>query len=99
MSSSKKTNIKPKAPESPAHRKPPVARGKKVLFILGSMVLIPLLVLGVLEGFLRVFGFGYPTSFLVKQEVNRTTYLVDNDKFGWRFFPKELARSPATLKF
>lgn len=69
------------------------------MFILAAMLLMPLLVLGVLEGGLRVFGFGYPTSFLLKQEVNGTTYLVDNDRFGWRFFPKELARSPATLKF
>ncbi|HEX7862209.1 MAG TPA: hypothetical protein VF773_17875 [Verrucomicrobiae bacterium] len=79
--------------------KPPLPRSRKIIFILAAALLVPLLALGLLEGGLRLFGYGYPTSFFLEQKEGSTTYLVDNPKFGWRFFPRQIARSPATLKF
>jgi tetratricopeptide (TPR) repeat protein len=86
----------PPAPRSPAPR---LSGGKKILFTAAALVLVPALVLGLLEAGLRVGGFGYPTSFFLTVREGGMEFLINNDKFGWRFFPKEIARSPATLKF
>ena len=51
----------------------------------------------VLEGALRLAGYGYRTPFFVSQEVNGQTVWVDNWQFGWRFMPRTLARSPRPL--
>jgi len=55
--------------------------------ILGLVV--PGVLLGLLEGSLRVLGYGYSTSFFVKNG----EFLESNAQFGWRFFPRELSRS------
>lgn len=70
---------------------------KKVLFSLIAFVLFPLLLLVLVEAGLRLSGYGYSTRFLVPREIGGELYLVDNDKFGLRFFPPELARSPPPL--
>jgi tetratricopeptide (TPR) repeat protein len=57
-------------------------------------VLVPLLVLGSIELGLRLGGFGYPTDFFKPIRIGTEDYLVENDKFGLRFFPPELSRSP-----
>ncbi|MEO8428377.1 MAG: tetratricopeptide repeat protein, partial [Verrucomicrobiota bacterium] len=44
---------------------------------------------------LRLAGYGYPTSFFLPQRINGNAMLVENDRFGFRFFPPALARSPA----
>ena len=48
-----------------------------------------------LELGLRWFGFGYPTSFFLPTTIGGQNYFVPNDKFGYRFFPPALARTPA----
>ncbi len=40
-------------------------------------------------------GYGYPTSFFLQIKINGQDYYVPNDKFGYRFFPPALARTPA----
>jgi len=60
-------------------------------------VLAPLLLLTVLELGLRVAGFGYPTDFFLKKSINGREVYVENDRFGLRFFPPELARSPSPI--
>jgi tetratricopeptide (TPR) repeat protein len=60
-------------------------------------VLAPLLVLGVLEAGLRVGGYGYPTSFFKRIRIGNEDVFVENSKFGLRFFPPALARSPSPL--
>jgi len=50
-----------------------------------------------LELGLRLAGFGYSTGFFLKKEINHRDVLIENGKFGFRFFPPELARSPAPL--
>lgn len=54
------------------------------------MAVVPLLFFGILEGGLRLFGYGYPTGFFVSTDGITTT----NVRFGWRFFPRELSREP-----
>ncbi|HUU20890.1 MAG TPA: tetratricopeptide repeat protein, partial [Phycisphaerae bacterium] len=57
---------------------------------LALAVLGPVLALAILEGVLRLAGYGYPTGFFAKVE-GQDAYVV-NDKFGWRFFPRAIAR-------
>ncbi len=57
----------------------------------------PLLLLAGLEMGLRLFGYGYPTSFLLRTQIRGQEMLVDNAKFGWRFFPPAIARSPTPI--
>lgn len=46
---------------------------------------------------LRVGGYGFPTSFLLRQQIQGQEMMVDNPKFGWRFFPRSIARSPTPI--
>jgi tetratricopeptide (TPR) repeat protein len=61
-------------------------------------VAIPLFVIGLLELCLRVSGYGYPTSYFVKASIGGKEYYVPNYRFGYRFFPPALARTPVTLR-
>jgi tetratricopeptide (TPR) repeat protein len=59
------------------------------------VVAAPLLFLGLLEGVLWLGGYGYSPSFFVP--VRGTDLLATNPRFGWRFFPKAIARTPLPL--
>jgi tetratricopeptide (TPR) repeat protein len=61
------------------------------------VALVPLVALAVLEGALRVGGYGYRTGFFEKFRVGQTDYLVNNEDFSLRFFPPQLARWPEAL--
>ncbi|HEX4645731.1 MAG TPA: hypothetical protein VH598_09000, partial [Verrucomicrobiae bacterium] len=63
---------------------------------MAALALVPAL-LGGLELGLRIFGYGYSTDFFRKIEIGGKAAFVENDKFGWRFFPPALARSPAPV--
>ncbi len=63
------------------------------LWRIAALALAPLL-LAALEAGLRLAGYGYPTHFFKKTSIGGRDFYVENDKFGWRFFPQELARSP-----
>ncbi len=63
---------------------------------LAALVLVPAALLGGLEGGLRLFGYGYETGFFVPTADGRA--LRGNPRFGWRYFPRELARTPPTLR-
>ena len=67
-------------------------------FRFGAFFLVPLLVLAAVELGLRLAGYGYPTAFFKPIRIGKDDYLVENDKFGLRFFPPALARSPAPVK-
>jgi tetratricopeptide (TPR) repeat protein len=58
------------------------------------MVLGPLLFLVILEGGLRLTGFGHPMSFFLPMRIDGKECLIENDRFGWRFFGPEMARAP-----
>lgn len=53
---------------------------------------LPFLLLAILEGGLRLFGYGVPTSFTLKHEIAGQTMRVNNPRFAWQFFGKDLAR-------
>ena len=62
------------------------------------MGLVPLLlVFGSLELGLRLAGYGFPTGFFKTIRIGSEDCLVENDRFGLRFFPSGLARSPAPV--
>ncbi len=71
-----------------------VPRWRAGLFRLLAVVLVPLGLLAIAELALRLFGYGYPTSYLIPATVNGKEALVDNDRFGFRFFPPAMARTP-----
>ena len=59
---------------------------------------MPLLTLAVLEAALRLAGYGYPTGLFEKVRLEGRDYLFNNERFGLRFFPPELARWPRPLR-
>jgi tetratricopeptide (TPR) repeat protein len=85
----------PKAASKP---QPPSAsrlsRGRLWAFRVLATFIAPALLLGLLELILRVAGFGYPTGFLLPSRRGDERVLVQNNRFGWRFFGRQLARWP-----
>ncbi|MEK7678067.1 MAG: tetratricopeptide repeat protein, partial [Verrucomicrobiota bacterium] len=69
----------------------------KWLFRFLAVTLIPLLFFGSAELGLRLAGYGYPTRFFQKSRMGERVVLVENEKFGRRFFPPSLAREPRPL--
>ena len=55
-------------------------------------ILAPVLFLGLVEGGLRLFGYGHSTNFFVKNEATDT--YTPNEKFSWRFYSPEIAKHP-----
>jgi tetratricopeptide (TPR) repeat protein len=76
----------------PAPKAPP-SRGRRWAFWIVTLAVAPLAV-GLLEGGLRLAGFGYPTTFLLRDTIGGTPILRDNPHFARRFFPPPLYRSP-----
>ena len=62
-----------------------------------AAVLAPFLLLGLLELYLRLVGWGYPTAFFLKAWHDGRPVLTENPKFAWRFFPPAVARSPQPI--
>lgn len=73
-----------------------MSRGRRWCYRLLAL-LIPLFVLGLLEAGLRVAGYGFPTAFFLNAKEGKRAMLVDNPRFGWRFFPPAVARAPRPL--
>jgi tetratricopeptide (TPR) repeat protein len=64
-----------------------------------TLILLPIVFLLLLEGALRLFGFGYSTNFFKEEQRNGKTVVVNNDTFTLQFFPPELARWTDTILF
>jgi len=58
----------------------------------------PLLALTLIEAALRLGGYGFDTDFFKPLRIGDQEFLVENDRFGFRFFPREIARMPAALR-
>ncbi|MCF7732613.1 MAG: tetratricopeptide repeat protein [Akkermansiaceae bacterium] len=56
------------------------------------LVLAPTLFVAMLEGGLRLGGYGYPTGFFLGSDAKGG--FATNYRFGWRFFPRSLSRDP-----
>lgn len=70
------------------------ATGWKVwLFRIVSVCAIPAILFACVEAGLRAFSFGYPTSAIVRCEIDGRESYCNNSKFGWRFFPKNISRA------
>jgi hypothetical protein len=79
--------------------RPSISPAKKAIFGVIAICVVPLLLLLALEFALRIGGYGYQTSFFLERTIGGEKFLTENEKFGWRFFPKELARSPSATRF
>lgn len=62
------------------------------LFRIIALTVIPLLLLLLVELSLRIVGFGFPAAAVIKCEADGGDAYCDNVKFGWRFFPTNIAR-------
>jgi tetratricopeptide (TPR) repeat protein len=60
-----------------------------------TAVAVPLFLLVVLEGGLRLARYGYPTSYFVRWQDGDT--LTANRRFGWQFMRREVATKPYPL--
>ncbi len=63
-----------------------------------ALTLVPLFLLGGMEGVLRLVGYGYPTGFFRPMRIGAEDFLVENDQVGLRFFPPELLRLPPPVR-
>lgn len=78
----------------PAGATPPGPSGARLwTFRLVAVVGLPLLLLALLEGGLRLSGVGFPAGFTIPCDVQGRPGACDNPDFGRRFFPPGLARS------
>jgi tetratricopeptide (TPR) repeat protein len=67
---------------------------RRWIFLLVCLFFIPSFVPIVFEICLRILGSGYPTDFYNKSKFEKEIWYTENKKFGWRFFPPGIARSP-----
>jgi len=69
---------------------------KKWVLGLCLAILTPAIFLLLLEGSLRLAGYGYPSSCFLKKEAGGRTFFIENSKFELRFFPPALLRIPSS---
>ena len=73
-------------------RRPKLRGWRKWVFRLVAMTVIPALFFLLLEGGLRLFGYGHPTGMFLK--IDGQDAYATNELFALRFFPPHLARAP-----
>jgi len=69
------------------------------LFRIVAITIIPAVLLLLLEVTLRVAGYGFPSSPIIKCKVNGTASYCNNAKFAWRFFHPNIARAASPFVF
>ena len=84
---------------TPARVTTPVKRGRLWFYRFAAIVLIPALFVGAAELGLRLAGYGYYTAYFLEVSGTEEVEVIPNDRFGQRFFPPGLARSPTPMKF
>jgi tetratricopeptide (TPR) repeat protein len=84
-------------PEGLAFGASPPNRGKLWCFRFLVAVGAPMIFLVAMELVLRLVGFGYPTGFLLPSLRDGQKVLLQNDRFGWRFFGAAMARRPEPI--
>ena len=75
-----------------------IPRHRLWLYRIVAPIAALLLVGGGLELALRLCGYGYPANFFLKTKIGGQDYYVSNDRFGYRFFPPALARTPEPMR-
>lgn len=86
------TNSKPTETTVPNQSRPVISRRRKWLFRLAAMTIPLVLFFALTETGLRLGGYGYQTTFFVGPD-SHGLYKT-NECFGWRFFPRSIARAP-----
>jgi tetratricopeptide (TPR) repeat protein len=76
-----------------------LSRRRKWAFRLAALLGAPALLFVLLELALRLAGYGYASSFFVRNPVAGQKTLVENRQFSRRYFSKELMRLPKPLAF
>jgi tetratricopeptide (TPR) repeat protein len=61
-------------------------------FRLFTIILLPLIILGMVELGLRIFGYGFDASPMVPYNLNGRQAFCDNFRFPWRFFSPDISR-------
>lgn len=84
-------------PNAAAPTRTRLAGRKLWCFRLLAVVGAPAVLLGLVELALRLVAYGYPTAFLLPVTHNGQAIFQQNNQFGWRFFPPQLARQPYPL--
>jgi len=64
-----------------------------------AVLVVPALFILLLELGLRLAGYGYRPEAIVKCEVDGKEVCCDNSRFGWRFFPRNIAREFTPFTF
>ena len=62
------------------------------LFRIIAITVVPVLLFLLTELGLRIAGYGYPASAIIKCKLRGRDVYCHNLKFGWRFFPKNISR-------
>ena len=75
----------------------PISPRRLWLFRIAAL-LLPVSFVVALEIGLRVAGYGFDPHFFKPQTIGGENFLVQNDDFSFRFFPRETARSPGVLR-
>jgi tetratricopeptide (TPR) repeat protein len=69
------------------------------LFRIVTIILIPVILLGLVEAGLRIFDYGYSTNtFSTCQVLGKKAY-CNNTQFAWQFFPRDIARDFSPFVF
>ena len=76
-----------------------IATRRLWLFRIIALIVLPVLLLLLAELSLRLAGYGFSPNAIIKCQVNGTDACCDNVKFGWRFFPKNIARESEPFIF
>jgi tetratricopeptide (TPR) repeat protein len=76
-----------------------IAGWKLWMFSFIVIVVFPILILFALEGALRIIGYGYSPNALVKVKWKDQTAYGNNYQFGFRFWPKRIAREAEPFFF
>jgi hypothetical protein len=71
-----------------------LSRRRRWCYRLAAATLIPLTLVVGLEVALRLAGVGYPCQFFLRDTVGGRPVWMANQKYGWRFFPRRMARTP-----
>ena len=64
-----------------------------------ALLVLPFLLCAAAEVSLRWFGYGYDPHFFRRMSIGGHDYVVQNEDFSFRFFPKEMVRNPGPLRF
>jgi len=77
----------------------PITGWRLWLFRIAALTIIPTLLFLLLEVSLHIVDYGYSPDAIVKCKLRGKDSYCDNVKFGWRFFPRNIARELSAFVF